>query len=164
MTRVRVVTDSTACLDPGVIEKLNITVLPMQIHLGTETLMDGPDLDKEMFFRRMARSPVPPQSVSPSVDVFERTFVELNQTNIVEISMIVLISCNLVLASQTHGQLISGATLMDFEFGAHLHTMPVRSIVGWRDVLHVSDNGPIEHAGCRRMELLFELITGHLKL
>lgn len=80
MAYVKVVTDSTAHLDPDVIAQLNITVLPMQIHLGVETFTDGPDLDKEMFARLMAHSPVPPRSVPPSVDVFERTYLELNRT------------------------------------------------------------------------------------
>jgi len=80
MARVRVVTDSTAHLDPEVVERLDITVLPMQIRLGAETFTDGPDLDKEMFFRQMAHSPVPPRSKPASVDLFERTYAELNQT------------------------------------------------------------------------------------
>jgi DegV family protein with EDD domain len=80
MARVRVVTDSTAYLDSEVVKKLGITVLPLQIHLGAETFMDGPDLDREMFFRQMARSSVPPRSVPPSVDVFVRTYQELSQT------------------------------------------------------------------------------------
>lgn len=80
MACVRVVTDSTAYLDPDIVEKLGITVLPMQIHIGAEVLEDGPDFDKEMFFRQMASSPVPPRSMPPPLEVFEETYERLNQT------------------------------------------------------------------------------------
>jgi DegV family protein with EDD domain len=79
MTRVRVVTDSTAHLDPQIVEKLGITVMPMQIQIGAETLIEEPDFDKEMFFRQMARSSSVPRNMPPSVEVFERTYEELNQ-------------------------------------------------------------------------------------
>ena len=79
MACVRVVTDSTAHLDPEVVEKLGITVLPMRIQIGAETLTDGPNFDKEMFFRQMARSSVPPRSVPLPVQVFEEIYEELNQ-------------------------------------------------------------------------------------
>ena len=36
MTRVRVVTDSTASLDPEIVKDLDITIMPMQIHVGGE--------------------------------------------------------------------------------------------------------------------------------
>lgn len=80
MRHVRVVTDSTVHLDPEVIERLNITVLPMQIHVDGQALVDGPNLDKEMFFRQMARLSVPPRSVPPSLEVFKETYEELSQT------------------------------------------------------------------------------------
>jgi DegV family protein with EDD domain len=80
MARVRVVTDSTAYLDPEVVRRLGITVLPMQIQLGTETFTDGPGFDTEMFFRQMARVSVPPRGLPPPVEVFQRTYEELNKT------------------------------------------------------------------------------------
>ena len=79
MARVRVVTDSTAHF-PGVIEKLDVTVLPTRIQLGAEIFADGPGWDSEMFFRQMARSSLPPRSVPPSVEDLEKVFRELNQT------------------------------------------------------------------------------------
>jgi DegV family protein with EDD domain len=80
MTSVRVVTDSTAHLEPKAIEKLNITVIPLQVHLGTQAFEDGPDLDREMFFQQMARSPVPPRSVSPPMEVIAATYERLSRS------------------------------------------------------------------------------------
>jgi DegV family protein with EDD domain len=77
MARVRIVTDSTAGLEPEIIETLNISVLPMEIYLGNELVKDGPELDEEMFFRQMALSPVPPRSVAPPVEAFRETYERL---------------------------------------------------------------------------------------
>ena len=80
MARVRVVTDSTAHLKSDLVEKLGITVLPLQVHIGSETVIDGPDLDREMFFRKMAKLSMPPRSTSPPLEVFEKTYRELSRS------------------------------------------------------------------------------------
>lgn len=80
MRNVRVVTDSTAHLEPEDVERLDITVLPMRIKIDGQTLVDGPDLDKEMFFQQMTHSSAPPRSVPPPLEVFEETFEELSRT------------------------------------------------------------------------------------
>lgn len=80
MARVWVVTDSTAHLEPKITKKLGITVLPLQIHLGSQVWEDGPDFDKEMFFQQMARSPVPPRSVSPPMEVIAEIYEQLSQS------------------------------------------------------------------------------------
>jgi DegV family protein with EDD domain len=80
MARVWVVTDSTAHLAPEIIKELGITVLPLQIHLGSQVWEDGPDFDKEMFFQQMARSPVPPRSVSPPMEFIAETYERLSQS------------------------------------------------------------------------------------
>lgn len=80
MARVRVVTDSTAYLEPDVVERLGITVLPMQIHIGDEVLEEGPDFDRELFFRHMDHSPMPPRGLPPPVEVFTKAYERLNQS------------------------------------------------------------------------------------
>ena len=80
MARVWVVTDSTAHLEPKTIKKLGITVLPLQIHLGSQVWEDGPDFDKEMFFQQMARSTVPPRSASPPMEVIAEIYEQLSRS------------------------------------------------------------------------------------
>lgn len=80
MPRVRVVTDSTVGLSPETVKELGIDVLPMEIYLGNDLLEDGPELDEEMFFRRMALSSVPPRSVAPPVEAFRETYERLCRT------------------------------------------------------------------------------------
>jgi DegV family protein with EDD domain len=80
MARVRVVTDSTAHLEPDIVEKLGITVLPMQIYLGAEVMEEEPDFDKERFFQLMARSPIPPRSEPLPVETFAQTYETLSRS------------------------------------------------------------------------------------
>ncbi|NIO70975.1 MAG: DegV family protein, partial [Anaerolineae bacterium] len=48
---VKVVTDSTAHLEPGVAEELGISIVPLNIHFGDEILRDGIDITAAEFFR-----------------------------------------------------------------------------------------------------------------
>jgi DegV family protein with EDD domain len=77
---VKVVTDSTAHLEPGVAEELGISIVPLNIHFGDEILRDGIDITAAEFFRRLERSPEIPTSSPPSRSTFERVYSELSQT------------------------------------------------------------------------------------
>jgi DegV family protein with EDD domain len=44
MSAVAVVTDSTACLPAGTIERLSISVVPLRVTLGSRTAVDGVDI------------------------------------------------------------------------------------------------------------------------
>ncbi len=79
MARVKIVTDSTADLPPEVIERLGITVLPLTIRLGQQTLRDGIDVTPNDFVTRLASSPTPPVALAPTLRQFETTFTELTK-------------------------------------------------------------------------------------
>jgi DegV family protein with EDD domain len=79
MPPVKIVTDSTADLPPDVVENLNITVLPLTIHLGQKTLRDGIDVTPADFVTRLSRTPTPPTTSPPTLRQFEETFTELTK-------------------------------------------------------------------------------------
>jgi len=79
MSRVKILTDSTADLPPGVAENLGITVLPITIRLWQKALRDGIDVTSEDFFKRLARVSTPPTTVPPTLRQFEETFAELTK-------------------------------------------------------------------------------------
>ena len=72
---VRVVTDSTSDIPAEMAASLGITVVPCNIHFGTELFQDGVDLSKEEFYERLIGGPVHPTTSQPSpgafVDVFD---------------------------------------------------------------------------------------------
>ncbi|MBI5301579.1 MAG: DegV family protein [Chloroflexi bacterium] len=81
MSRVRIITDSTADLPPEVVANLGITVLPLTVHFGQKTIRDGVDISRDEFFKRLARYPTPPTTSPPTVKQFDEAFTELAKNN-----------------------------------------------------------------------------------
>ena len=67
------ITDSTADIAPQIAEERGITVVPLSVTFGTETLLDG-TLTQEQFFARMAKEPQLPTTSQPSVGVFAEVY------------------------------------------------------------------------------------------
>jgi DegV family protein with EDD domain len=78
MGKVAVVTDSTAFLEPGVAQELEINVIPLRVHQGDEVLRDGIDITPEAFFVRLEQGGVIPRISPPSVRTFERIYADLH--------------------------------------------------------------------------------------
>ncbi len=77
MAKVRVITDSTAYFEPGVAERLGITVLPLNIHFGDESFREGIDITAEEFFRKLRHTSIMPTTSPPSLSDFQRAYEEL---------------------------------------------------------------------------------------
>jgi DegV family protein with EDD domain len=78
MGKVAIVTDSTAFLEPGAAQELDITVVPLNVHIGDETLRDGIDITPEAFFQRLEQGGSIPRTSPPSVQTFERVYANLH--------------------------------------------------------------------------------------
>jgi DegV family protein with EDD domain len=78
MGKVAVVTDSTAFLEPGVAQELEINVVQLSVHLGDEVLRDGIDITPEAFFVRLEQGGVIPRTSPPSVGTFEQVYADLH--------------------------------------------------------------------------------------
>jgi DegV family protein with EDD domain len=64
--KVRVVTDSSAhFVDPGVIDRYQIAVLPLEIHFGSQRFKEGIDIDADGFFHRVSHGGPQPVVVDP---------------------------------------------------------------------------------------------------
>lgn len=79
MGMVRIVTDSTADLPPGMAAELGITVVPLQVAFGSEVYRDGVDLTPDEFYAKLTQSPVLPKTSQPSVGAFEDVYERLSQ-------------------------------------------------------------------------------------
>lgn len=78
MGKVAIVTDSTAYLEPSVAQELQINVIPLNVHLGDETLREGIDITSETFFQRLEQGGVVPRTSPPSVRSFEQLYANLH--------------------------------------------------------------------------------------
>lgn len=74
---VRVVTDSACDLPDDVIDQYGIEVVPLTIRFGDEELVDRKELSTDEFWRRLAVSPVLPETSAPSAGAFEAAFRRL---------------------------------------------------------------------------------------
>ena len=67
---VRVVTDSVSDLPPAIAEELGITIVPANVHFGTQVFKDGVDLTTDEFFDKLFNGPEFPTTSQPSVGEF----------------------------------------------------------------------------------------------
>jgi len=74
---IKIVTDSTCDLPPEVFTQYDITVLPMRIHFGRETFLDGVTITKDEFFQRLRTAPQLPTTSQPSAGEFYEAFKPL---------------------------------------------------------------------------------------
>ena len=79
MSEVHIVTDSAAVIDPEVVKRFNITVLPLTVQIGDDRYRDGINLDHEELFLRMASHQVRPEIVGPTAKQFQRTYSRLTR-------------------------------------------------------------------------------------
>ncbi|MEW5868580.1 MAG: DegV family protein [Chloroflexota bacterium] len=77
MPHIAIITDSTAYLPPDLVKRYSIKVIPLKIHWGEETLLDGVDITPAAFYDRLeARDDIPTTS-QPSTNDFLQAFDEL---------------------------------------------------------------------------------------
>ncbi len=74
---VRVVTDSTSDISQADARRLGISVVPLNIHFGSEQLRDGVDIQPRQFFRRLVETKALPKTSQPSVGAFLEVYQEL---------------------------------------------------------------------------------------
>lgn len=74
---LRIVTDSTCDLPEATAQALNITILPLNVHIGTEILRDGVDISRQEFYQRLPEMPVFPKTAAPSPEAFRQIYERL---------------------------------------------------------------------------------------
>jgi hypothetical protein len=72
--QVAVVTDSAADLPESVLEALDIHVVPVRVHFGTQSYLDKVGMTPEQFFAELARNPQHPKTSQPPPGDFRRAF------------------------------------------------------------------------------------------
>jgi DegV family protein with EDD domain len=79
VSRVYVVTDSAATIDPAIVEQFDITVVPLTVSIDQKEYLDGTDLDHEELLLRMTHNRIRPSIVGPTADQFRRTYSRLTR-------------------------------------------------------------------------------------
>ncbi len=74
---IQIVTDSTCDLPKETVEKLGITILPLNIHIGEKAYKDGVDISREEFYRQLPALNPFPKTASPGPGGFEQLYQRL---------------------------------------------------------------------------------------
>jgi DegV family protein with EDD domain len=76
---IRIVTDSTCDLPEAIIEKYGITVVPLYINQGNESYLDGVNMTREEFYRRLPAFHPAPTTATPSTEIFINAWNKLEE-------------------------------------------------------------------------------------
>jgi len=77
MSKIAVVTDSTAYIPAELVEKYNLTVTPQVLIWGEETFEDGVDIQPDEFYARLKTSKMMPTTSQVSIATMKSTFENL---------------------------------------------------------------------------------------
>lgn len=108
--KISLVTDSAADLPKDFVEKYNIEVVPMNIQIGEENFIDGVNIDKKIFYEKMALSKSLPRTSLPSPQAFVEVFQRINPEN-----QILCITISSAVSGTYHSALIAKEILADYK-------------------------------------------------
>lgn len=126
MARVKVFTDSAADIPKELAEELDITVIPIKLHMDGETFIDGVTLHADEFYKRLPFASAFPTTSQPSpIDFSEAYEKAFGQEEDIEIFSIHLSSAlsgtyqSAVLAKSMLEEEKSPITIMDSRSGTY---------------------------------------------
>ena len=118
MSRIIIVTDSTADLTEQEIQDFNIHVVPLNISIQEEHYLDGETITKEEFKNKMIASSELPMTAQPSIGRFVELYDELGKdgSKIISIHLMNSISGTVNAARQAADITESTVTVVDSDF------------------------------------------------
>ena len=118
MSRIIIVTDSTADLTEQEIQDFNIHVVPLNITIQEEHYLDGETISKEEFKNKMIASSELPMTAQPSIGRFVELYDELGKdgSEIISIHLMNSISGTVNAARQAADITESTVTVVDSDF------------------------------------------------
>ena len=128
MSRVYIVTDSTADLTEEEVKQFEISIVPMNISIDDENYIDGVTITKEEFKEKMITSAELPKTAQPSIGRFVEVYDELgkNGDSVISIQMMRSISGTVDAARQAADITETNVTVVDSDFTSRSMGMIVK--------------------------------------
>ena len=128
MSRVYIVTDSTADLTEEEVKQFEISIVPMNISIDDENYIDGVTITKEEFKEKMIASAELPKTAQPSIGRFVEVYDELgkNGDSVISIQMMRSISGTVDAARQAADISETNVTVVDSDFTSRSMGMIVK--------------------------------------
>jgi DegV family protein with EDD domain len=80
MSKVAIVTDSTAFIPKNMMNGHNITIVPLQVIWGEKTYLDGIDIQPDQFYERLSSAKIMPSTSQVTPSAFEAVYKSLLET------------------------------------------------------------------------------------
>jgi DegV family protein with EDD domain len=77
VANIKIVTDSSADIPKALLDELGITVVPLKVHFGEETYVEGVDITAETFYPKLVSSDRLPTTSQPSPADFLEAYKKL---------------------------------------------------------------------------------------
>jgi len=77
MSKVTIVTDSSAYLPPDYVNQYNLVVAPLVLIWGEETFQDGIDIQPDEFYTRLQKATVMPTTSQATIGALQKIFTQL---------------------------------------------------------------------------------------
>ena len=128
MSRVYIVTDSTADLTAEEVKQFEISNVPMNISIDDENYIDGVTITKDEFKQKMIASSELPKTAQPSIGRFVEVYDELgkNGDTVISIQMMRSISGTVDAARQAADITETNVTVVDSDFTSRSMGMIVK--------------------------------------
>ena len=128
MSKVYIVTDSTADLTEEEVKQFEISIVPMNISIDDENHIDGVTITKEEFKEKMIASAELPKTAQPSIGRFVEVYDELgkNGDSVISIQMMRSISGTVDAARQAADITETNVTVVDSDFTSRSMGMIVK--------------------------------------
>ena len=128
MSRVYIVTDSTADLTEEEVKQFEISIVPMNISIDDENYIDGVTITKDEFKQKMIASAELPKTAQPSIGRFVEVYDELgkNGDSVISIQMMRSISGTVDAARQAADITETNVTVVDSDFTSRSMGMIVK--------------------------------------
>jgi DegV family protein with EDD domain len=75
--KVMIVTDGTSSISPEMSQEYGIHVVPLYVMFGTQTYLDGVDLDADQFYRLLRSSSQLPTTAQPTAEDFVEAYTSI---------------------------------------------------------------------------------------
>ena len=128
MSRVYIVTDSTADLTEEEVKQFEISIVPMNISIDDENYIDGVTITKDEFKQKMIASAELPKTAQPSIGRFVEIYDEFgkNGDSVISIQMMRSISGTVDAARQAADITETNVTVVDSDFTSRSMGMIVK--------------------------------------
>lgn len=115
MSKVALVTDSTACIPEDLMQKYQISVAPQILVWGEETFLDGVDIQPDQYYIRLQNAKIMPTTSQASPKSFNEIFSHLLDQDFEVLTIL--------LSAQLSGTLISAQQALENFPGAPIEIM-----------------------------------------